>query len=173
MPPLPKPRQEKDTGTAVMKNETNKREANECETNNRELKLSVVKKEAYVWGLSNFGQHEHHRHIPCWYVINSETQEVLTGGFSRGNNTRSGKADIPRRKDAKAWMEGYQAALAGKALSDNPHKAERKQIVKYGIGLLSYERSKGCDEETESFWEDGFETVSRQPRKLYKLDCYV
>ena len=63
---------------------------------------------AYLWRIYCWGQHADHSNVACWYVYDADGKRVA-GGFTSGNNTRSGSVYIPRRKDAKAWVDGYLA----------------------------------------------------------------
>lgn len=82
---------------------------------------------AYVWRIYCFGSHAGHNHVACWYVFDAEGQRV-TGGFTSGNNTRSGMADLARRKDAKSWVDGYCA------FRDEPHN---RKICGDGIAVYA------------------------------------
>ena len=68
----------------------------------------IVNTPAYIWRIYCWGSHAGHNHVACWYVFDAEGKRV-TGGFTSGNNTRSGTVDLARRKDAKAWVDGYCA----------------------------------------------------------------
>lgn len=63
---------------------------------------------AYIWRIYCWGQFAGHNYVPCWYVYNAEGKRVA-GGYDSGNNTRSGSANLARRKDAKAWIDGWHA----------------------------------------------------------------
>lgn len=75
--------------------------------------LEITKTREYVWCLRNFRQDAGFTHITCWHVIDADTGEMVVGGHRRGSNSQSGKAYIPRKKDAKAFIEGYHAAENG------------------------------------------------------------
>ncbi len=115
--------------------------------------LVAKKKEAYVWRVNSLGMGEHFNHIPCWYVVDKDTDEVISGGYNSGSNYQSGSANIPRRKDAKAFIDGYNAAQG----ESNPHAETKRTIERVGnFAMPTIVRTlKGADDETEAFWEDG------------------
>ncbi|PSV00343.1 hypothetical protein [Photobacterium kishitanii] len=127
--------------------------------------LVAIKKEAYVWRVHSLGMGATLNHIPCWYVVDKDTDEVLAGGYKSGHNCQSGNADIPRRKDARAFIDGYNAEVD----SSNPHKDVTRTIVMFGsYAMPNYERTiKGADSETESWWEYGNSYVEQ--KKLPKF----
>lgn len=129
----------------------------------RELK--IVKKEAYVWRVNSLGMGEHHGYIPCWYVVDKNTDEIISGGYRSGNNYQSGTANIPRKKDAKAFIDGYLADEGTK----NPHAEFHRTVNRVGNYAIPVTKRtlKGADSETEAFWDDGNEFKERGKYQLF------
>lgn len=125
----------------------------EIKKTNQKRNLIAVNIPAYVWRVHAWGMGENHNYIPCWYVIDKDTNEIILGGFNSGNNFQSGSAYIPRRKDAKAFIQGFLASDD----DTNPHADVEKVKVNLGsVGYFDYKRTlKGADKETEAFWESG------------------
>jgi len=116
---------------------------------------------AYVWRMYCWHSHAGHNHIPCWYVFDAEGKQV-TGGYDSGNNTRSGSADIPRRKDAKAWIDGY---LAYK------NEPENRQETAHGHCFYTpatKARLKGYDHEQQQFFDGGYWKAHKEDRRAKK-----
>lgn len=78
--------------------------------------LTVTKTREYVWRIGPFGNASlsSHNHITCWHVDNAKTGNRFEGGHKQGNNCQSGSAVFARKKDAKAWADGFMAAEAGR-----------------------------------------------------------
>lgn len=76
--------------------------------------LNIEKAKAYIWRLSCFRAHSHFAWVEGWNVVDAATGEVVYGGFRSGSNVESGCAYVERKKDAVAFVAGYQAAI------DNP-----------------------------------------------------
>ncbi|HBO2241647.1 hypothetical protein [Pseudomonas aeruginosa] len=68
----------------------------------------IENERAYIWRTYCWGSHAGHNWVACWYVYDAHGKRVA-GGYDSGNNTRSGSAHMARRKDAKAWVDGYHA----------------------------------------------------------------
>lgn len=77
--------------------------------------FTITKTREYVWRIGPFGDSalSSHNHITCWHV-EDESGNRIAGGHSQGSNCRSGEAVFARKKDAKAWADGYAAAEAGR-----------------------------------------------------------
>ncbi|MFJ7313480.1 hypothetical protein ACIQVE_12045 [Pseudomonas sp. NPDC098747] len=81
-------------------------------------------------------------------------QLQVTGGFTSGNNTRSGTVDLARRKDAKAWIDGYCA------YRDEP---ENRQVC--GNGEAVYAPTYGHhsrDTELQASFDAGYWVAQRR-----------
>lgn len=116
---------------------------------------------AYVWRMYCWHAHSGHNHIACWYVFDEEGKQVA-GGYNSGNNTRSGYADIPRRKDAKAWIDGY---LAYK------NEPENRQETAHGHCFYlpaTKARLKGYDHEQQQFFDGGYWKAHKEDRRAKK-----
>lgn len=76
------------------------------------MNLSLASKPAYVWRVNSLGMGETLNWIPCWYVIDADSDNnIIIGGSNGGNNTQSGYSYISRKKDAVAFIEGYHWCL--------------------------------------------------------------
>ena len=73
------------------------------------MNLTITKTREYVWRVVNFGNDAHMASITAWNIVDANTGTIVFGGVTQGNNTKSGVAELPRRKDALAVIEGYQA----------------------------------------------------------------
>lgn len=111
--------------------------------------FKITNEPAYIWRTYCWGSHAGHNHVPCWYVQDATGKRVV-GGFYAGNNTRSGYANVPRRKDAKAWVDGFLAFA---------NEPENRELTKAGFyihgptyGLRNHER----DEEQQAFFDEGY-----------------
>lgn len=130
--------------------------------------LQVVKTVEYVWRVYNFGSDASHNHIDVWWVLSineNGPDEVLAGGYTQGNNTKSGSAMIERRRDAMAWARGYLVGLEADdsafRLSDypmylgrNPYKATSesvRQVFQPGSRLVNHFGKRYDQLEAESF----------------------
>lgn len=102
---------------------------------------------AYIWRIYCWGSHAGHNHVACWYVFDAEGKRV-TGGFTPGNNTRSGSVDLARRKDAKAWVDGYCA------YRDEP---ENRKVCGNGTAEYGPTNSRqALDTEQQASFDDGY-----------------
>lgn len=106
---------------------------------------------AYIWRIYCWGSHAGHNHVACWYVYDAEGKRVA-GGYSSGNNTRSGSVHIARRKDAKAWVDGYLA------YHDEP---ENRKVLGNGYTVhaptyCSPRAVTGRDEEEQANFDGGY-----------------
>lgn len=128
-------------------------------TNKKQRELIVVKKPAYVWRVHSWGLGENFNHIPCWYVIDKNTDEIIAGGYHSGSNVQSGRAFIPRKKDAKAFIDGYLSAKE----AANPHSEFERGFEAIGNYRIPTNKRvfKGADDETEAFWDEGHDYIER------------
>ena len=110
-------------------------------------KLKIEKTREYVWRVFHFGSGAHHNWITCWHVVDADTGERLTGGYSQGNNTRSGYAEIERKKDAKAFIDGYEAATRGEVNYTSGHIGPYVRLTK--------EQRRGLDSEQQEQFKHG------------------
>lgn len=113
---------------------------------------------AYVWRMHCFRQDAGHNHIACWYVSDAEGKRVA-GGYSAGNNTQSGRADLARRKDAKAWVNGYLAYH---------NEPENRVITANGIAVHGPSYSThipGQDHDERSAFDCGYWCAQKIKRK--------
>lgn len=117
--------------------------------------FKISNERAYVWRLALWGSCAHHNWIASWHIEDSEGKRVAGGHYS-GNNTKSGFADIPRRKDAKAWVDGYRA------YHDNP--SDRRTAHNGHTVHRSTEEWKrdGRDEDQQAFFESGYHRAYRE-----------
>ncbi|EQM71634.1 hypothetical protein QYE80_21480 [Pseudomonas tohonis] len=109
---------------------------------------------AYIWRIHCWGQFADHNHVPCWYVYDANGK-CVAGGYDSGNNTRSGSANIPRRKDAKAWVDGFHAYL------DEP---ENRKVIGNGctIHAPTYCNPRpGRSDEEQAHFEHGYQIAQR------------
>lgn len=113
---------------------------------------------AYIWRTSCWGQFANHNHVACWYVYDA-TGKRVAGGYDSGNNTRSGSANIPRRMDAKAWVDGYLAFH---------NEPENRAVVAGGYCVHAPTYGKPCagrsKEEMQAFFECGYH-YAQKPAK--------
>lgn len=72
-------------------------------------RLRVAKCPAYVWRVHAWGMGENLNWIDCWYVVD-EQNLIIAGGYHSGSNVSSGYAQIPRKKEAVAFVEGFHWA---------------------------------------------------------------
>lgn len=109
----------------------------------------IEKEPAYVWRLTCFRQFADFSWIACWYVYDAEGKRVA-GGYDSGSNVRSGQANIPRRKDAKAWVDGY--------LAFRNEPGNRKEIRDGYFVYAPYftARDTTRDEEERAHFEGGY-----------------
>ena len=103
---------------------------------------------AYIWRLYCWAQFANHSHVPCWYVYDA-TGKRVAGGYDAGNNTRSGSANLARRKDAKAWVDGWHA------FRDEPDNRVRlpNGFVVHGPTYGSHRDSRS---ESDAWFEHGY-----------------
>jgi len=73
--------------------------------------LETRKDHAYVWKVRNSGKIRDHGWIDGWSVVDADNGDILAGGLNHGNNIRSGRALINRKRDAQAFVDGYNAAF--------------------------------------------------------------
>lgn len=73
------------------------------------MRLKIEKRQDYIWKCYCFGSHYNMDHAVSWYVVDADTGEVMDGGCQSGNNTHSGHVYNERKKDAKAWLDGFLA----------------------------------------------------------------
>lgn len=114
-------------------------------------KFEIRKTTEYVWRYQITGAG--HNYITCWHVYDAQTGEMVVGGHRSGNNQRSGEAEIGRRKDAKAFIAGYEAAAAGEegiqfnekyTIADVDrsvhvtHGLDRKQSIWFNHGVVQF-----------------------------------
>lgn len=114
--------------------------------------LFVVNNPAYVWRVNSLGMGEHHNYIPCWYIIDNEGT-VLDGGYSSGNNCRSGYARLHRKKDAMALAQGLKWGFANldKLSQDNG----RYDYITGWEEACPYPKSYDMDNDPRSLFEAG------------------
>jgi hypothetical protein len=74
------------------------------------MALTIKKTLAYVWRCNVAFGYQGMSHIPVWSVWDGAVE--LIGGHYAGYNQKSGYAYCPRRKDAVAFIDGYEAQLA-------------------------------------------------------------
>ncbi|EMY3672604.1 hypothetical protein [Pseudomonas aeruginosa] len=111
---------------------------------------------AYLWRMYCWRQHAGHAYVACWYVYDAEGNRVA-GGYDGGNNTRSGSVHIARRKDAKAWVDGFHA------YHDEPEN--RKVIGRYIVHAPTYASPRtGRSEEEQGAFEAGY-FRAQKPKK--------
>ncbi|HGA2320483.1 TPA: hypothetical protein ACIRVE_005099 [Pseudomonas putida] len=111
---------------------------------------------AYIWRIYCWGSHAGHNHVACWYVFDAEGKRV-TGGYTSGNNTRSGTVDLARRKDAKAWVDGYCA------YRDEP---ENRQLCANGTAVYAPHYARHVsDTELEASFDAGYWDAQRAERQ--------
>ncbi len=125
--------------------------------------LIIVKKPAYVWRVNSLGMGEHFAHIPCWYVVDADTNEIIEGGYRSGNNYQSGSAYMPRKKEAKAFIDGYNAQEG----SENPHNVWVKS--REGMFLSTKRALRGATDDTACWWDEG-NTFTEDGRKRTTID---
>ena len=106
---------------------------------------------AYLWRSYCWGSHYDHANVACWYVYDTEGKRVA-GGYDSGNNTRSGSVHIARRKDAKAWVDGYLAFH---------NEPENRKVLRNGYAVheptyCSPRSVTGRDEDQQSSFEGGY-----------------
>jgi hypothetical protein len=112
---------------------------------------------AYIWRTYCWGSHAGHNHVACWYVFNAEGKRV-TGGYTSGNNTRSGSVDLARRKDAKAWVDGYCA------YRDEP---EHREICANGTAVYAPTYAlHALDTEQQASFDAGYWDAQRQIQRV-------
>lgn len=111
---------------------------------------------AYIWRIYCWGSHAGHNYVACWYVFDADGKRV-TGGYSSGNNTRSGTVDLARRKDAKAWVDGFLA------IQNEP---ENRRICADGTAVYSPTYARHVeDTELQACFDAGYwEPQRRRPR---------
>lgn len=114
---------------------------------------------AYIWRIYCWGSHAGHNHVACWYVFDAEGKRV-TGGYTSGNNTRSGTVDLARRKDAKAWVDGYCA------YQDEP---ENRQLCANGTAVYApHYACHASDTEERASFDSGYWNAQRQAQRATK-----
>jgi hypothetical protein len=114
---------------------------------------------AYIWRIYSWGSHAGHNHVACWYVLDAEGKRV-TGGYTSGNNTRSGTVDLARRKDAKAWVDGFCA------YRDEP---ENRKPCADGTAVYAQSYAhKVSDTELQACFEAGYWESQRQSLRAAK-----
>lgn len=113
----------------------------------------ILNQPAYIWRIYCWGAHAGHNHVSCWYVFDMEGKKI-SGGYTSGNNTRSGAVDLARRKDAKAWIDGYCA------YRDEP---ENRQVCPSGLIVYAPTYGQNCSDTQmrESFDAGYFKAQSR------------
>ncbi len=114
--------------------------------------LFVVNNPAYVWRVNSLGMGEHHNYIPCWYIVDSEGN-ILDGGYSSGNNCRSGHANFPRKKDAMAVAKGLQWGFAN--LDKLSVDSARYSYVKGWEESCPYPNSYDMDNDPRGLYDAG------------------
>lgn len=120
--------------------------------------FKIENRPAYIWRMYCFKQHAGHSHVACWYVQDAQGKQVA-GGYDAGNNTRSGSAKLARRKDAKAWIDGFHA------YQDEPDS--RKTVGRYvvhGPSYASSSRDHGRDDDQQAWFEEGYQFAQRPKR---------
>ncbi|MBJ2286643.1 MULTISPECIES: hypothetical protein [Bacteria] len=119
----------------------------------------IVNTPAYIWRIYCWGSHAGHNNVACWYVFDAEGKQV-TGGYTAGNNTRSGTVDMARRKDAKAWVDGYCA------YRDEP---ENRQVCGNGAAVYAPTHGKNHrDSELQASFDAGYWDAQRPTRRVAK-----
>lgn len=109
---------------------------------------------AYLWRIYCWGSHADHNNVACWYVYDAEGKRVA-GGYRSGNNCKSGSVDLARRKDAKAWVDGYLA------FHDEP---ENRKVLGngYTVHAPTYCAARtGRSEEEQGAFEAGYSRAQR------------
>ncbi|MBH3307942.1 hypothetical protein I5P84_00550 [Pseudomonas mosselii] len=107
---------------------------------------------AYIWRIYCWGAHSGHNHVACWYVLDAEGKR-LAGGYDAGNNTRSGRANIPRRKDAKAWIDGWHAFLG---------EPQHRKCAGHGFVYGASYGAPGVDSEMRANFDEGYWEAQRR-----------
>lgn len=115
------------------------------------IRLRVAKCPAYVWRVHSWGMGESLNWIDCWYVINPQNL-IVAGGYSSGSNTSSGYAEIPRKKEAVAFIEGFHWA--------QEHLEQLSREGRYRVkgvdNPYSYRRTRQLyDEDMETMFMNG------------------
>lgn len=111
---------------------------------------------AYIWRIYCWGSHANHNHVACWYVFDVDGKR-MTGGYTSGNNTKSGTVDFPRRKDAKAWVDGYLAYL---------NEPENRKLCANGYAVYAPHYSTHAkDAELRCSFEDGYWRAQKAIKK--------
>jgi hypothetical protein len=111
--------------------------------------LKVVKTEEYMWRSYCWNQHHGYAYVTCWWVRDADTDELILGGYNNGNNTRSGSVFIERKRDAKAFIDGYSAFHKGDAkvgcnkagyhFFDSGEVPDYRAPKRYGNRMAAYE----------------------------------
>ena len=131
-------------------------------TEQREL---VVKKHVVnMWRVSTGARTVCIKPVACWFVVDHNTGEIVKGGYDLGHEDHSGASYIPRRKDAKAFIDGYNAQFLVGVL--NPHIRNFKHDNT--DRLISCKRRKGSDGGTEKFWDIGRQWEEQELTKKFE-----
>ena len=110
------------------------------------IKFKITKTREYVWRINKSFSYEEMAYITCWHVSDTETGNLVIGGHVGGNNHTSGYAEIQRKKDAQAFIDGYAAAERGDPIQ-----------FKNGFAWISYSQRKayGLDPTQDAFFTLG------------------
>lgn len=87
--------------------------------NNETRNLEITKTNEMLYRSHCWGSEYILNNIACWHVVDSTTKEVIEGGADKGNNAMPGRPTLPRKKDAAAFIEGYNAYAQGKSMRRN------------------------------------------------------
>jgi len=80
------------------------------------MNLVIEKRQDYIWKCYNFGHDYNMDFQTSWYVVDTDTNTVMDGGCHSGNNTKSGHVLNERKKDAKAWLDGFNAFMVDNSI---------------------------------------------------------
>lgn len=108
---------------------------------------------AYIWRTYCWGSHAGHNYVDCWYVFDAQGRKVA-GGYDAGNNTRSGKANLARRKDARAWVDGWHA------FHDEPEN-RRRLASGFIVHEPTYTNHRSELAEQQAWFEHGYQCAQK------------
>ena len=81
-----------------------------------EMSLTITKTREMLYRAHCWGSEYILNDVTCWHVIDAATGEMVAGGFDKGSNATPGRPILRRRKDAAAFVAGYNAYLAGQPM---------------------------------------------------------
>lgn len=128
--------------------------------------FEIYKVRAYVWRLYCWSQFANYAYIDSWIVRDAETGKHLYGGHRSGNNTSSGYALLARRKDAKAFVDGYVAG-----------PDEQAPVYTYRTRGISRAESRPDDgatamfKEGQAWWEHQENILARRLKAVKGEEC--